>query len=340
MKKFSVCRATHIVGYFNALRNIGVPIDQKLAQSGLPVWIEDMPNAYVCQSLALNLLGSCCIGFSPMELGFRTAENLTFDALEASLSEALQSAPTGFERIELLSKHVAIEDSALSIGMVREGSNIRVNCDFGYMKRHPFICLREWPVLLGLTKIIRDIVGPNWHPDELTFMSSDKIPDAAMRGLFGARLLAEQPRTSLLVDAAILNKTAAPKWDSGHSIASGHGNSITSRPNKTPWNLPDVIRSVVRPYLGEGHPELAHTAEVFGVSGRTLQRKLHRTGSCYSEIVQEARFEVAAEMLTDPKAKIIDIALMAGYDNPQNFSRAFRHFTGFSPSRYRSTLTA
>lgn len=335
MKKFSVCRASHIIAFLDAARDMGAPVDKKLGQSGLPVWIEEMPEAYVCQSLALSLLGSCCIGFSPMDLGYRATKNLTCETLAPSLRAVLKGTGNGHEKIVLLSKHVSVEDSGLSINLVPEGANIRITCDFGAITRHPHICLREWQMLQGITGIIRKIAGPNWHPDELTFVSSDNIPDEAITGLSGTRLLTGQTFTSLVVDAAILGKPVASDIV---PMLLGTAHSNTARPSKIRWNLQNIIRSVVRPYLGEGHPELAHTAEIFGVSGRTLQRKLHRTGSCYSEIVREARFEVAAEMLTDPKAKIIDIALMAGYDNPQNFSRAFRHFTGFSPSRYRSSL--
>jgi AraC-like DNA-binding protein len=37
----------------------------------------------------------------------------------------------------------------------------------------------------------------------------------------------------------------------------------------------------------------------------------------------------------DPSAKIIDVAMAAGYETPQHFSRAFRQLAGVSPSAYR-----
>ncbi len=33
--------------------------------------------------------------------------------------------------------------------------------------------------------------------------------------------------------------------------------------------------------------------------------------------------------------KVIDVAFMAGYESPQHFTRAFRRFTGVTPTAYR-----
>jgi AraC-like DNA-binding protein len=66
-----------------------------------------------------------------------------------------------------------------------------------------------------------------------------------------------------------------------------------------------------------------------------LQRRLQLCGSSYSQILQEARFALACQHLDDPDLKVIDVAMMAGYESPQHFTRAFRRFTGITPSEYR-----
>jgi AraC-like DNA-binding protein len=37
--------------------------------------------------------------------------------------------------------------------------------------------------------------------------------------------------------------------------------------------------------------------------------------------------------------RVIDVAMMAGYESPQHFTRAFRRFTGATPSQYRACGT-
>ncbi|HET7775105.1 MAG TPA: AraC family transcriptional regulator [Azospira sp.] len=41
------------------------------------------------------------------------------------------------------------------------------------------------------------------------------------------------------------------------------------------------------------------------------------------------------QLVFDRQSKIIDIALEAGFENPESFSRAFRHTFGLSPSQFR-----
>ena len=74
------------------------------------------------------------------------------------------------------------------------------------------------------------------------------------------------------------------------------------------------------------------------MSTRTLQRRLHQCGSSYSEVLQEARFEVARSLLDGSGTKIIDVAMTAGYESQQHFSRAFRRFTGVTPTAYRRSI--
>ena len=44
----------------------------------------------------------------------------------------------------------------------------------------------------------------------------------------------------------------------------------------------------------------------------------------------------AAELLCDISYKTYEIAYQVGYDNPKNFSRAFKQFYSVSPKEFRN----
>jgi AraC-like DNA-binding protein len=104
---------------------------------------------------------------------------------------------------------------------------------------------------------------------------------------------------------------------------------------RSAWEFVSLLRMMIQPYISDGRIDVAFAAEMAGLSTRTLQRKLNLSGSSYSQIVQEARFELACSHLDEPGMKVIDVAMMAGYESPQHFTRAFRRFTGVTPSQYR-----
>jgi AraC-like DNA-binding protein len=93
------------------------------------------------------------------------------------------------------------------------------------------------------------------------------------------------------------------------------------------WDFKTALRSLVRPYLAQGHPHLSLMAEIVGMSELSLQRRLAQSGTSYSDVVQEARFSLASDLLADPLLNIADIAFAAGYENASHFSRAFKRFT-------------
>lgn len=85
-----------------------------------------------------------------------------------------------------------------------------------------------------------------------------------------------------------------------------------------------------------GHiPGIEKAAEHFHVSSRTLNRRLKAIGTNYKDVVSEVRKKLAIEYLIDPKLSIDEIAFLLAYKDSSNFSKAFRNWTGYSPSQYR-----
>lgn len=98
----------------------------------------------------------------------------------------------------------------------------------------------------------------------------------------------------------------------------------------------EKVKSLIKTRLYEGYLDIYSIAGLFAVSVRTLQRKLATNGLTYSDLVQQARYEEASRMLIDGDSKIIDIAYDLGYEDPSNFSRAFRRVAGVSPCEFRA----
>lgn len=84
-----------------------------------------------------------------------------------------------------------------------------------------------------------------------------------------------------------------------------------------------------------GFPSLDETARRLHVTPRTLHRRLVAEGSSFRAVLDALRLQGAVEQLTAGHASIQEVAYILGYSDPANFGRAFRRWTGMSPSRYR-----
>jgi AraC-like DNA-binding protein len=75
----------------------------------------------------------------------------------------------------------------------------------------------------------------------------------------------------------------------------------------------------------------------FNLSSRTLQRKLREEGSSFKEIVDKVRKELALQYLKDKNNQIKDVAYSLGYNESSAFVRAFKRWTGTTPSLYNAS---
>ena len=62
---------------------------------------------------------------------------------------------------------------------------------------------------------------------------------------------------------------------------------------------------------------------------------MKREGAGYRELLHQAQFGKARELLVSSTLSITRIAQELGYSDAANFSRAFRKLQGLSPSDYR-----
>lgn len=86
-------------------------------------------------------------------------------------------------------------------------------------------------------------------------------------------------------------------------------------------------------------PNLASIARALGTSPRTLQRRLGEEGSTFAQIVDAVREEAARLAIDGDHAPIASIAASLGYADPRAFLRAFRRWTGTTPSAFKRART-
>lgn len=86
----------------------------------------------------------------------------------------------------------------------------------------------------------------------------------------------------------------------------------------------------------EGFPGLESTAATLHLSPRTLKRHLALQGTSFSELLEEVRREKALLLLRNRSLAVAQVADRLGYTDVANFTRAFRRWTGMTPSAFRS----
>ncbi|KAF0804759.1 AraC family transcriptional regulator [Alcanivorax xiamenensis] len=103
---------------------------------------------------------------------------------------------------------------------------------------------------------------------------------------------------------------------------------------KAPPPLLGQVRRIILARSGR-FPGVEEVASELHMSSRTLKRKLQQLGTSYQTLLDDLRKGLAVEYLSQSRRSVDDIAAALGYSDASNFARAFRRWTGKSPSDYR-----
>ena len=95
------------------------------------------------------------------------------------------------------------------------------------------------------------------------------------------------------------------------------------------------IRRAVGESLRDGDPNLAQVARKLAMGPRTLQRRLREQGVDFKWLVDDTRRRFSLNYLRERKHTLSEIACLLGYSEVSAFNRAFRRWTGSTPSDYR-----
>jgi AraC-like DNA-binding protein len=96
------------------------------------------------------------------------------------------------------------------------------------------------------------------------------------------------------------------------------------------------FRSVLMENIGLEDLSLNRFAEICGTHPRQMQRILSAQGVTYSQMKDEARRHLAVELVANTSTPIAQIALRVGLSGPSALTRAFRQWTGRTPTHFRA----
>ncbi len=100
--------------------------------------------------------------------------------------------------------------------------------------------------------------------------------------------------------------------------------------------LIDDVRRCLTFQLTAGSAALERLAVACDVGPRTLQRRLARYGTSYQDMLDEVRRELALRRVSGGGVPLAEVGQNLGFTHASAFARAFRRWTGSSPSDVRS----
>lgn len=102
-------------------------------------------------------------------------------------------------------------------------------------------------------------------------------------------------------------------------------------------DLINLVRTHIIKLLPSGHCSKEFIAAKLNMSPRNLQHKLELQHANYQDILDQTRRDLAINYIHSNHTSISEITYLLGFSDTSNFARAFKRWTGQSPSQYRAT---
>lgn len=84
-----------------------------------------------------------------------------------------------------------------------------------------------------------------------------------------------------------------------------------------------------------GAPEVGRQ---LGMSVSSLRRQLNDEGSSFQQLKDDCRLQAARQYLASSELALVEVSGLLGFDETSAFFRAFKRWTGQTPSEYRESL--
>ena len=149
--------------------------------------------------------------------------------------------------------------------------------------------------------------------------------------IFRAPVVFESDRNGMLIrhqfgdDALEL----IPSYAGG--VLSGHAEHLLADLESSK-SVRGRVEAVLRPVLEAGGTSMDAVASRLGLSRQTLYRKLKSEGVTFEQVLDGLRHRMAVHLLSEGRTSVNETAYRLGFSDPAAFSRAFKRWTGVSPS--------
>jgi AraC-like DNA-binding protein len=110
-----------------------------------------------------------------------------------------------------------------------------------------------------------------------------------------------------------------------------------ARNSGAPEFMQQVYRGMRRLMLENRHSG-DDLAQMLSMHRRTLNRRLKAEGTTFQRVLDEVRFDIARDLLSNSNAHLDDIAATLGYAAVTPFMRTFRRWSGTTPGQWRRSV--
>jgi AraC-like DNA-binding protein len=313
-----------------ALRSRGVDTGALLGRAGLSLDALADPNRRHPLEVTTRLWRLSVDATGDPAFGIEVARHTTYQTFHA-LGFSLATSATLREALERVVRFFAIVTDAADMrlhdapGVVRFTVHLRESADPADEAVDAFVA--------AAVRLCRTLAGRAFAPLAVELRRAAPADPAPFLRYFRVPVTFGAPLDALTIDRAVtetrLLTANAEVARANDAVIADHLARLESA------RITPRVRRSIEEHLPQGEPEPAAVARRLGLSQRSLQRRLAEEGTTFASLLDETRRTLAQGYLDEGRYSVSEVTYLLGFAGVSSFSRAFKRWTGSSPSAYR-----
>jgi AraC-like DNA-binding protein len=180
---------------------------------------------------------------------------------------------------------------------------------------------------------VRELTRGELEPMEVVFCHREPRDLAPYRRILKAPLRFNQPQAGIVLSGDLIDR---PLPHSAREEGMEDPRSLSLPLGIRSLSASTRLRHVIRPQLLSGDASMVGAARALGQIPRTLRRHLAEEGMTFEAVRDDVRFVLARELLALTDLPIGEISASLVFSNQTAFVRAFRRWSGSTPSQWKA----
>lgn len=312
-----------------ALDQYGVNPGRIFRAVGIPETLGNDPMTRLPVDTMTRLFRACVDVTHDPGFGLTVARYIHISNLHA-LGYALAASSTLMDFCQRVVRYFRLVSQTADITLEQAGDEVTLRC-----RLLTDICAETEDAFLGfLVLSMRQLHKPSVNPVRVEFHHPcPREGDEPYARLFRSPVVFGAPQPVLVLRRSDLEQ---PLLGACPEIAQYHDHVADTYLARLDRN--DVIamaRKLIVEFLPTGDCGRERVAQAMCMSPSTLQAKLLQRDTNFQAILDDTRKELACGYVQQPNRPLTEIAFLLGFSDSSNFTRAFKRWTGVSPSEYR-----
>jgi len=316
-----------------AIQSLGGDPKRAFQRAGLDMDEMQVPGARYPFRSMIRLWEAARIEAADPCIGLFTARKLKPQALHA-LGLAWLSSATLMSGLQRMVRYARIANTSLRFRLEPEAERIKLVAE---MHAGGLVAPPEATEALQafIVKMCRLMTDNSFAPLLVTFKHEDNGHMEQYIDTFQSPVLWGKSENALYFDAQVL----AQPIPAGNEEVATETARIAERYLSTldPERVQDRVRKILLTLLPSGEVDQEAVAKTLHRSVSSLQRQLRAEGASYRQILDETRVTLAQQFVREKRYSLGQIAYLLGFSDQANFSRAFKRWTGHTPTQFRTS---